>query len=367
MTTQVDRFLAIQYATLQIPGIHYNAGANRANPDQPPHEEDCSGLQAYAYHHVVGPSPHGNYETAASLAAWCRASHTTMTRDEALHTPGAWCFLGPIGGEHHVAVSTGDGRVFAARGHFIRPQIGFSPFGVDPWGSYGFPPGLARTPTHDPQPGPTDPGVAAAMNMVGVVVPGSHAQQFPLAWKGHAPFVACQQQPNGHWYMIGFNGAQLLNHSFDGKPPTNAFGMSVVDMGPLNGPVFSASTPTTGTFTNQIVFLASDGGTFVPTVQVHYPDATADKIEAPVPAPDAPVDPPVDPQPVDPAPVDPSQTTDYDLRAVAGNLAEASVVFQKIAAQSDSDRASELNETAGNLQESSDLLSDIAGIVSVAA
>lgn len=273
MTTQADRFLAIQYATLGFPGIHYNAGGMRCHPDQPPHEEDCSGLQSYAYEHIVGPTPGNACMTAASLAAWCRASHTTVDRASAIAHGGTWCFLGPIGGEHHVAVSTGDGRVFAARGHFETPQIGFTRFDVDPWGSYGWPPALNHDAPVNPLPGPTGPGEAAAMGYVaGTVVPGARPQQHPKEWHDRAPFVACQQdQKTGHWKMVGLNGAELLNRGYQNSPPVNGFGVSVVDLGPLNAPIFDADTPTTGPLAGKIVFLADDGGTFVPIVQVHYP------------------------------------------------------------------------------------------------
>lgn len=111
------------------------------------------------------------------------------------------------------------------------------------------------------------------MGMVGGVVPGAKPQEHPAAWRSHAPFVACKQETNGHWSMIGFNGAELLNKGYNGKPAVNAFGVSVVDLGPLNGPIFDKSEPNAGAFAGHLVFLATDGGTFVPNVTVHYPTA----------------------------------------------------------------------------------------------
>jgi cell wall-associated NlpC family hydrolase len=210
---------------------------------------------------------------AASLAAWCRSAGTSMTLDQAHATAGALVFLGGQGVEHHVAISTGDGRVFAARGVHETPHIGFTTFYVDGWASAGWPPGLARVPLSNPLPGPTSPGEAAAMGFIcGAVVPGSHPQEHPKEWEAHAPFVAVEQDPKTrHWSMVGMNGAALLNHGYQGKPPTNAFGVSVVDLGPLNGAIFDKDVPTSGPFAGKIVFLADDGGTFIPVVQVHYP------------------------------------------------------------------------------------------------
>lgn len=272
MTTQTDVFLAAAYGTLNIPGIHYQVCGTRCRPDLPPHCEDCSGTMSYALHvaKVVTPAP---CMTAATLAAWCRQAGTTMSVAQAHATAGALVFLGGTGGEHHVAVSTGDGRVFAARGVHETPHIGFTPFNVDAWDSAGWPPGLARVPLSNPLPGPTSPGEAAAMGMVGGVVPGAKPQEHPAAWRSHAPFVACKQETNGHWSMIGFNGAELLNKGYNGKPAVNAFGVSVVDLGPLNGPIFDKSEPNAGAFAGDLVFLATDGGTFVPNVTVHYPTA----------------------------------------------------------------------------------------------
>lgn len=271
MTTAVDRMLQAEYATLRIPGIHYAVIANRCRPDLPPHGEDCSGVQTYGAHAapIATPQPCMDSRT---MSAWCRSAGTyTTDGTRARKEAGWWCFLGKPGVEHHVAVSTGDGRVFAARGVHATPHIGFTPFNVDAWDGFGWPPGLPHDPLEDPLPGPVSPGEAAAMGMVGGVVPGAHKQAHPKAWNGHAPFVACRQEANGHWSMIGFNGAELLNKSFNGKPAVNGLGVSVVDLGPLNGPIFDKSEPSEGPLAGTLQFLATDGGTFEPVTRLHYP------------------------------------------------------------------------------------------------
>lgn len=258
--------LQAEYATMAY--ATYEDAPGRCTPNLPPHIEDCSGVQTYGLHQADVATPQPCMDSR-SLRAWCAAAGTMMTHSEAEATAGSLCFLGSPGGEHHVAVSTGDGRVFAARGIHVTPHIGFSRFDVDPWNSFGWPPGLTRTPLADPLPGPVASGEAAAMGMVAGVVPGAHAQQHPQAWAGHAPFVGCQQQKDGHWHMIGFNGAELLDVA--GLKATNGFGVSVVDLGPLNGPIVDKSEPKDGDFAGKLVFLADDGGTFSPLVQVHYP------------------------------------------------------------------------------------------------
>lgn len=269
MTTQVDHMLQAEYATLAIPGIHYAVIATRCRPDLPPHGEDCSGVQTWGAHHapIATPAP---CMDSRSMSAWCRRMGTyTVDSTRPRREAGWWCFLGKPGQEHHVAVTTGDGRVFAARGVHATPHIGFTPFDVDAWDGFGWPPGLTRTPLADPLPGPVAPGEAEAMGMVAGVVPGAKKQLHPKAWAGHAPFIGCRQEKNGHWSMIGFNGAELLD--VGGRKAVNAFGVSIVDLGPLNGPIADKSEPKEGDFAGKLVFLADDGGTFVPLVEVHYP------------------------------------------------------------------------------------------------
>lgn len=271
MTTQPDLVLAAAYGTLAIPDIHYAVCGTRCRPDLPPHCEDCSGCATYALHAggVATPAPCMDSRT---LAAWCRGAGTSMSIATAKATPASMVFLGPPGAEHHVAFSTGDGRVFAARGVHATPHIGFTPFNVDAWDSAGWAPGLARTPLHDPLPGPTSPGEAAAMGFIcGAVVPGAKAQEHPHQWEGRAPFVAVHRTADGHWHMVGLDGAHLLNRDFQGHPAKVGFGLTDVDLGPLNGAIFDKDTPSSGAFAGKIVFLADDGGTYVPEVRVDYP------------------------------------------------------------------------------------------------
>lgn len=266
--------LQAEYATLTIPGIHYAVIATRCRPDLPPHGEDCSGVQTYGAHAAPIATPQPCMDSR-SMAAWCRSAGTyttdsTRPRKEA----GWWCFLGTPGQEHHVAQTTNDGRVFAARGVHATPHIGFTPFDVDAWDGYGWPPGLAHDQLHDPLPGPTSPGEAAAMGFIcGAVVPGAHAQQHPHEWAGRAPFVAVHRTGDGHWHMVGLDGAHLLNKDFQGRPAKVGFGLTDVDLGPINGAIFDKDTPKDGAFAGRIVFLADDGGTFVADVRVDYPTA----------------------------------------------------------------------------------------------
>lgn len=73
--------------------------------------------------------------------------------------------------------------------------------------------------------------------------------------------------------MVGMNGAALLNKDYAGRPAVNAFGLSDVDLGPLNGAIFDKDVPNSGPLANQIVFLADDSGTFIPETRVDYPTA----------------------------------------------------------------------------------------------
>jgi cell wall-associated NlpC family hydrolase len=98
----------------------YGATANTNDPD--PKAFDCSELTKWAAARVGVTIPDG----ATAQYLYTRDHGTTMSVDQALHTPGALLFhfghepknLGDIPADGHVAISLGDGvHTIEARGH----------------------------------------------------------------------------------------------------------------------------------------------------------------------------------------------------------------------------------------------------------
>ena len=96
-------------------------------------------------------------------------------------------------------------------------------------------------------------------------VPGSHAQTKD-PWNGRMPMVAAYQNADGTWELRGLNGAQLSPQS------STAYGVSILKLGKLNGPITSVDpvVSKTGDWSGKIIGLAEDGGTFAVSVTVKY-------------------------------------------------------------------------------------------------
>lgn len=267
MTTMVDRFLQVQFATLAIPGMHYDTGGGRCDPEHS-HYADCSGMQCYAMRKIGLPLPYGCM-TSFTIEAWGRRVGAMRSISEASHTPGMWVGWTRSNGGH-IAVSTGDGRVFAARGRHVHPNVGFSPFWASGWEWAMWPPGLSRTAIQQRLPGPTTPSEARAMGMhAAIIVPGSHEQSSAFAkkigWQNRYPFVSADMAADGTWSLIGHNGAKILN-----RGAVAFMGMSILKLGKLFGPIEAVSVPSSGASRGKIVFLASDGGEFTVSVKNEY-------------------------------------------------------------------------------------------------
>lgn len=99
------------------------------------------------------------------------------------------------------------------------------------------------------------------MGFVAKAIPGSHMQTSG-PWKGRYPFLAAVLQGDQTWNICGYNGANLPGGA-------NVFGVSVVKLGHLNGPIVSADVIGNWLTSKKILFLAEDGGTFLyePTVK----------------------------------------------------------------------------------------------------
>jgi cell wall-associated NlpC family hydrolase len=99
-------------------GDHYILGATPAATDANPHTFDCSSLVQWA----AGQAGVHLERTAESQYLQLKGMGTTMSVDEALHTKGALLFHFPaepiarqaLGGNAHVAISLGDGRILEA-------------------------------------------------------------------------------------------------------------------------------------------------------------------------------------------------------------------------------------------------------------
>lgn len=98
----------------------------------------------------------------------------------------------------------------------------------------------------------------------GAAIPGARAQT-KAPWVGRKPFVGAVIQPDGTTHMVGFNGANLVG----GK---SEFGESHINIGRLNQPIMTVSPDegVHGDFSNKMVGLAGDGGTFEVTVSIKY-------------------------------------------------------------------------------------------------
>ncbi len=103
-------------------GKPYVYGASASPSDANPRAFDCSELTKWAAARVGVTIPDG----ATAQYLYARDHRTTMTVDQALHTPGALLFhfgheprnLGDIPADGHVAISVGDGvHTIEARGH----------------------------------------------------------------------------------------------------------------------------------------------------------------------------------------------------------------------------------------------------------
>ncbi len=116
--------LALQFldTALSQKGKPYVYGATASTSDPNPKAFDCSELTKWAAARVGDPIPDG----ATAQYLYLRDHGTTMTVDQALHTPGALLFhfghepknLGDIPADGHVAISVGDGvHTIEARGH----------------------------------------------------------------------------------------------------------------------------------------------------------------------------------------------------------------------------------------------------------
>lgn len=205
---------------------------------------------------------------------------TGISQIQARNTKGALKFHGLDQGMNgdgptgHVAISMGDGRSVEALNSALDVRVWTF---IDSDTTYtALLPGMTG---FDQQPGsnpnPMSAWEAEAMQMVAIVVPGSHVQHNgPLA--GRMPFVAAKNNSDTTCDIIGFNGAQLpASINAQGHPiqPVNDFGLSVLHLGHLNQPIAAVSNVLNaqGQATGGIVFLALDGGTFGPYVpHVHY-------------------------------------------------------------------------------------------------
>lgn len=114
-----QNFLTTALAEKGKPYI-YGATANINDPNPPAF--DCSELTKWAAARVGVTIPDG----ATAQYLYCRDHGTTMSVQQALHTPGAMLFhfgheprdLGDIPADGHVAISVGDGvHTIEARGH----------------------------------------------------------------------------------------------------------------------------------------------------------------------------------------------------------------------------------------------------------
>jgi len=118
-SVKAQEFLA---TALQEKGKPYVYGATALTSDPNPKAFDCSELTKWAAARVGVTIPDG----ATAQYLYTRDHGTTMTVDQALHTPGALLFhfghepknLGDIPADGHVAISLGDGvHTIEARGH----------------------------------------------------------------------------------------------------------------------------------------------------------------------------------------------------------------------------------------------------------
>ncbi len=118
-STTAQNFLATALAQKGKPYV-YGATAQASDPN--PKAFDCSELTKWAAERVGVTIPDG----ATAQYLYVRDHGTTMSVDQALHTPGALLFhfghepknLGDIPADGHVAISVGDGvHTIEARGH----------------------------------------------------------------------------------------------------------------------------------------------------------------------------------------------------------------------------------------------------------
>lgn len=147
--TQVDDFINCQVVLRGH--TFYSATLEPRNQPDVTHHTDCSGLQCYAMHKVDLGTPQAEM-SSFGISQWCHSMNTGMSITQALSTRGAWVFKGPNEGQTptgvngsggHIAVSTGDGAVFAAMGRAL--GLGFATFWSDPWSYAAWPPGLDAT------------------------------------------------------------------------------------------------------------------------------------------------------------------------------------------------------------------------------
>lgn len=109
---------------------------------------DCSGLMAKAYEHLTGipllriTKPFWN--TSTEIEKWARSKGgKNLTREEAMHTPGAFVTIGgfskgyigngPVG---HIGISAGDGKTVVETKSAEGAQVGCSPFNRNNWTDY---------------------------------------------------------------------------------------------------------------------------------------------------------------------------------------------------------------------------------------
>lgn len=164
--TQVNDFLRYQYALAAHGGpggapVFYraqNAWVDANGVRHPGRCEpelsgftDCSGLQTCAMRTGVHLPTPAFCMTSGEMFNWCEQAGTLVPVESVRFKPGYWLFVG-YRGSIHIAVTTGDGRQFAA--HSPRIGLGFGNFDWDNWSAAGAPPGLDMTGTHTPPPIP---------------------------------------------------------------------------------------------------------------------------------------------------------------------------------------------------------------------
>jgi hypothetical protein len=232
---------------------------------------DCSGLATGdPLQHAQPIIPLACTDTDGA-AAFLQQHGRTCDRATARRTKGAWAIrtkTNPlIPGDGHIVTSLGDGTTVEA--HSSRDGVirgifdgnrGFQVYGLPPLAGFDQPPA--------PNPGPTTPEEANAMNMPARIVPGSRTQQKAgNPWDNRWPFIGFVAQVDGAWDAVGFNGARITNHPDAANPKgaTSAFGMSVYHLGHLVSGISEADV-----VDGKVVGIAGDGGTFTIGCTVDY-------------------------------------------------------------------------------------------------